>query len=266
MIGKTRIGSSFKGCVIYQFKKLNNNQGEVLVSRGVRDYDVAAMTQDFEQQRQLNPRLGLAVWHTSISFPAEEAPQLTNDKMTAIALDYLQGMGLDKGQYTVIRHDDRPHPHFHIVANRVADDGRSVSDSHNYARSEELLRSLEVKYNLTPVRSQEKRQKLTNVPAHDRTRIRLREEVQACVQQARSLPAFIQALAEEGITAQLYHNVAGAATGISFEREGQRFKGSQLARTLSFGGLSRTIEHNHTQERARQAVVRPRSTGPGWGY
>jgi hypothetical protein len=117
MIGKTTIGQSFAGCVTYQFNKLAHEKGEILLSRGVRDYSAEAMTYDFEQQRRLNPSLGRAVWHTSISFPPEEKEQLTNDKMAAIALDYLQGMGLAKGQYAVIRHDDRPHPHFHIVAN-----------------------------------------------------------------------------------------------------------------------------------------------------
>ncbi|MFC7670469.1 relaxase/mobilization nuclease domain-containing protein [Hymenobacter humi] len=253
----------------YQFKKLDQGNGEVLLSRGVRDYDAEAMTQDFEQQRRLNPALGRAVWHTSISFPPEEKEQLTNDKMAAIALDYLKGMGLAQGQYAVIRHDDRPHPHFHIVANRVADDGHTVGDGHNYSRSEALLRELEQKYALTPVLSQEKRQSLANVPVHEQVRIRLREAVQACAQQARSLPEFTQGVEARGITVQLHRNAAGQATGISFEQNGQRFKGSQAARPLSLGGLTKTFEQHNQQQQPQlnqPATPRLRSSDHGLGY
>jgi hypothetical protein len=254
MIGKTTIGRSFAGCVTYQFNKLDRNKGELLLSRGVRDYSAEAMTNDFEQQRQLNPSLGRAVWHTSISFLPEEKEQLTNDKMTAIALDYLEGMGLAQGQYTVIRHDDRPHPHFHIVANRVADNGKTVSDSLNYARSEKLLRELEKKYDLAPVVSQNKRLSVENVPAYDQARLQLREAIQVCAQTAKSLVEFTQAVEGRGIMAQLHQNAAGQVTGISFEQNGQRFKGSQLARSLSLGGISKLLEHNQAQLKAQQEV------------
>lgn len=270
MIGKTVIGRSFKGCVAYQFRKLEKGEGEVLLSRGVRAYSADAMTRDFEQQRQLNPALGRAVWHTSISFPPEEKHRLTNDKMAAIALDYLEGMGMTKGQYAVIRHDDRLHPHFHIVANRVADDGHTVGDGHNYSRSETLLRELEQKYELVPVLSLEKRKNLTNVPAHDQARIRLREAVQACAQQAKSMTEFTRAVEARGIAAQLHTNAAGKATGISFEQDGQRFKGSQLARPMSLAGLTKTFEQNEQQAQkqplSQQARPRPRSSDQGLGY
>jgi type IV secretory pathway VirD2 relaxase len=260
MIGKTIIGRSFKGCVAYQFRKLEQGKGTVLLSRGVRDYAAEVMTWDFEQQRRLNPALGRAVWHTAISFPPEEKERLTNDKMAAIAVDYLEGMGLAKGQYAVIRHDDRPHPHFHIVANRVADNGRSVGDGHNYSRSEMLLRELERKYELTPVLRSEKRQQLTNVPAHDQVRIRLREAVQACAQVARSLLEFTQTVEGQRITVQLHRTAAGEVTGISFEQQGQRFKGSQLGRALSFGALIKAFELNNQQQEKQllTRVVTPR--------
>ena len=262
MIGKTTIGRSFAGCVAYQFNKLDHKQGEILLSRGVRNYSAEVMTYDFEQQRQLNPSLGRAVWHTSVSFPPEEKEQLTNDKMAAIALDYLQGMGLAQGQYAVIRHDDRPHPHFHIVANRVADNGKTVSDGLNYARSEKLLRELEKKHGLMPVVSQDKRRSVANVPAHDQARIRLREAVQACARTAKSLDEFARVTEAQGIATYLHQNAAGKATGISFEQDGQRFKGSQLARSLSLGGLSKLLEHNQAQANVSQEI--PQTSTPSF--
>jgi hypothetical protein len=260
MIGKTIIGRSFAGCVTYQFNKLDHEKGEILLSRGVRDYSAEVMTDDFEQQRRINPSLGRAVWHTSISFPPEEKEQLTNDKMAAIALDYLQGMGLAQGQYAVIRHDDRPHPHFHIVANRVADNGKTVSDGLNYARSEKLLRELEKKYGLTPVVSQGKRLSVENVPVHDQARIHLREIVQGCARTTKSLDEFMRAIEARGIGVQLHQNAASKASGISFELNGQHFKGSQLARSLSLGGLTKLLEQNQAQVKIQQEVSQTHTT------
>ncbi|RZK27795.1 MAG: hypothetical protein EOO63_12650 [Hymenobacter sp.] len=142
---------------------------------------------------------------------------------------------------------DRPHPHFHIVANRVADNGKTVSDGLNYARSEKLLRELEKKYDLAPVVSQDKRLSVENVPAHDQARIHLREAVQECARTARNLTELTRAVQAQGIRAQLHQNAAGEATGISFEQAGQRFKGSQLARSLSLGGLNKLLAQNQAK-------------------
>ena len=157
MIGKTSIGSSFGGCVRYQFEGHKNSQAdkraEVLEAVGVRANSASSMTADFNRGRLLNPELGKAVWHTSISFNPDDAAKLTNEKMLAVAHDYLAGMGLDQTQYAIIRHHDQPHPHFHIIANRVANDGQTISDSHNYKRSEKLLQQLSQQHQLTPVAS-----------------------------------------------------------------------------------------------------------------
>lgn len=265
MIGKTTIGRTFGGCVAYQFQKLEQQQGQLLLSRGVRDYKAEVMTQDFEQQRRLNPALKRAVWHTAISFPPEERERLTNDKMAAIALDYLEGMGLARGQYAVIRHDDRPHPHFHLVANRVADNGQTVSDGLNYARSEKLLRRLEQKYGLTPVISQGARRSLHNVPEYDQKRLQLRETVQAGARAAQDLAELTQVLGAKGITVHQYHAAAVQVTDLSFEQDGQRFKGSQLARSLSLGGIMKLLAQPQTLHNAQQVTAPAQTIGLGGG-
>jgi hypothetical protein len=122
-----------------------------------------------------------------------------------------------------------------------------VSDGLNYNRSEKLLRELEEKYGLTPVVGQDKRLNVQNLPAHEQVRIRLREAIQACARTAKSLDEFTRAVEAQGIATQLYQNAAGKATGISFEQNGQRFKGSQLARSLALGGLSKLLEQNQVQ-------------------
>jgi hypothetical protein len=258
MIGKTSIGTSFGGCVAYQYEKVEKGIGEVLLSQGVRDYNREEMTADFNAQRKMNPNLGQAVWHTSISFKPEEVARLDSEKMKAIAQDWLKGMNLDQTQYAVIRHTDTDHPHFHIIANRVANDGQTISDSHNYARSQKLLRELELKHGLSVVQDlkQEHRLSLAHVPEPDRTRIGLRDEVRSLVASARSLEELRQGVQAKQIKMEIGTNPAGEPVGVRFEQNGYRFKGSELDRALSMAQITHKLSLNYEQAQKQEQVIK----------
>jgi hypothetical protein len=261
MIGKTSIGKSFGGCVGYQYQKVEMGKGEIILSQGVRDYNREEMTADFNAQRKMNPQLGQAVWHTSISFKPEEAAGLDSEKMKAIAQDWIKGMNLANTQYAVIRHTDTDHPHFHIIANRVGNDGQTISDSHNYARSQKLLRQLEIKHGLSVVQEQKQRLSLAHVPEPDRTRIGLRDEVRSLVATARSLEELRQATQAREIKMEIGTNQAGQPVGVRFEQHGYRFKGSELDRALSMGQITQKLRLNHEQaqkqEQGLKQQIRP---------
>lgn len=107
----------------------------MLEARGVEPPGVREMVEDFEDQARLNPRLKQNVGHISLSFSPEDAPKLTDERMTQIALEYMQKMGIDDTQYLLVRHLDQPHPHCHLVYNRVGDHGQTISDRNIKLRS-----------------------------------------------------------------------------------------------------------------------------------
>ena len=86
MIGKVISGGSFGGTVGYVMKE----QSRVLEARGVEPPGVREMVEDFEDQARLNPRLQQNVGHISLSFSPEDAPKLTDERMTQIAREYMQ--------------------------------------------------------------------------------------------------------------------------------------------------------------------------------
>lgn len=90
MIGKVISGGSFSGTVGYVMKE----QSRVLEARGVEPPGVREMVEDFEDQARLNPRLRQNVGHISLSFSPEDAPKLTDERMTQIAREYRQKMGI----------------------------------------------------------------------------------------------------------------------------------------------------------------------------
>ncbi len=99
----------------------------------------------------MRPNLSRYVYHTSLNFSSEELQSLNNEKLKAIAEDYLFAMGFKNNQYMIFRHYDAGHPHIHLLVNRIGFDGNVVSDSNNYRKSEKVLRALEYRYNLIAV-------------------------------------------------------------------------------------------------------------------
>jgi type IV secretory pathway VirD2 relaxase len=98
------------------------------------------MTHDFNLRAKAKPDVSRCVWHTALSF--QEA--LNNDQMRAIVKEWINRMGLASTQFVIVRHTDTKHPHAHIIANRIDDDGKTISDSHNWKRSETICRELEI--------------------------------------------------------------------------------------------------------------------------
>lgn len=260
MIAKTSIGRSFKGCCAYNMHKVEMGQGHVLMSQGVRDYELQGMVADFTRQAKMNPELSRSVWHTAISFdPQDEARlQLKPELMQEVASEYLKGMGLDQSQYVVIQHQDTAHSHFHIIANRVASNGQSISDSHNYNRSEKLLREIEQKQGLTLMKEQGYRLSLEHVPEGDRYRLEMRNEVRQSLERSTTSAELKADLAQRGIEVIVNRDQAGKARGLSFERVSQTdkgedikvaFKGSKLHQNLSLGQIQQELGLN-AQKRA----------------
>lgn len=264
MIGKTSIGCSFKGCCAYNMEKVEQKKGQILMSQGVRDYERGAMVADFVRQASMNPDLSRSVWHTAISFDPKDEARLQADPqlMEQVASEYLRGMGLDQSQYVVIRHTDTAHAHFHIVANRVANDGQTVSDGHNFSRSEKLLRQIEQNYQLTPMAEQAQRQRLENLPDRDRSRIEIRDQVRQSLSRSANDEELREDLARYHITMIVNRDKAGQPRGYSFEQvkpteNGEEirtaFKGSKLHQNLGMGQIQEQLDLN-AQLRQKQAL------------
>ncbi len=267
MIAKTSIGRSFKGCCGYNMEKVEKGKGEVILSQGVRDYDTKAMVADFTRQASMNPDLSRSVWHTAVSFsPQDEARLAANPElMKTVASEYLKGMGLDQSQYVVIRHRDTEHSHFHIVANRVTNQGQTVSDSHNFSRSESLLRQIEQQHGLTPLVEQGQRLRVEHLPDRDRSRLEMRDQVRQSLSRSTTGQELRDDLAKHGINLIVNRNKEGQPRGISFERVSQNeqgetireaFKGSKLHQNLGISQLQQQLTQNaHLREAQKQALA-----------
>ena len=68
--------------------------------------------------------------------------------MTQIAREYMQKMGITDTQYLLVRHLNQPHPHCHLVYNRVGDHGQTISDRNIKLRNAKVCRELTERFGL----------------------------------------------------------------------------------------------------------------------
>ena len=178
MIGKIISGSSFSGTVGYVMKE----KSRILEAEGIVPPDAKRMAEDFNDQTLLNPRLKNTVGHISLSFSPKDAPRMTDALMTQIAKEYMQKMGITDTQYLLARHLDQPHPHCHLVYNRVGNDGQTISDKNIKIRNAKVCRELTEKYGLylAPGKDDVRRERLREP---DKTRYEIYDAIKQCLPQ-----------------------------------------------------------------------------------
>ena len=137
MIGKIIIGKSFKGCINYCLEDKIQKEDEKLVIKNRAELLLhnqcfgtkEELIQQFNEVRQLNPKLSKPVLHITLSLAPEE--KLSKAILIDMVEDCAKQLGFDKNQYIAIHHNDTSYQHVHIVANRVGFDGKTVKDHHN---------------------------------------------------------------------------------------------------------------------------------------
>ena len=145
MIGKIKKGSGFKGCVNYV---LGKEQAALLHAEGVLTESNRDIIRSFILQAGMNPDLKKPVGHIALSYSPVDAPKLTDGKMIQLAQEYMREMKITDTQYIIVRHQNREHPHVHIVFNRIDNNGKTISDRNDMYRNEQVCKKLKAKHGL----------------------------------------------------------------------------------------------------------------------
>ena len=252
-------GTDFKGVLLYNQKKVDKGEAIVL-DTNLSSESVVKQTKEFNIVRQKKPNLSKAVYHVSLNLPYEDSNKLSDEKFANLARDYLEGMGFDENQYIIYKHFDQDHSHIHIVANRVNFSGNVVSDSHDYKRSESLIRKLEQKYNLTELVRKEESNVLSKGEIEKclRTgespdRLVLQSIINELLNQHLTILEFFQKLKGKEIEVKLNKSSTGLVSGISFKYKEVTYKGSKIHRNLSYKNIIKKLKPNE-QERINNPI------------
>lgn len=252
MFGKIIAGSSFAGTVCYVMK----DQSRILDAEGVTPPDAKDMAEDFRDQTMLNPRLRNTVGHISLSFSPKDASRITDALMTRIAKEYMQRMGITDTQYLLVRHLDQPHPHCHLVYNRVGNNGQTISDKNIKIRNGKICKELTTKYGLyvAPDKNEVRREQLREP---DKTKYEIHDVIRNALPRSRSWNELEKLLEEQGITMRYkYCGDTDRKQGVLFGKNGFEFSGSKIDRQFSFSKLDRHFVQMQQQSQRRATLAK----------
>nr|WP_236676079.1 relaxase/mobilization nuclease domain-containing protein [Chryseolinea lacunae] len=249
----------------YNLEKVEKNLAEVLDHSFSRVTEKSIM-KEIQMVKVLRPNLQKFFYHTSLNFPPHE--NLSNDTMKRIANDYLKANGFNQHQFIIFRHYDADHPHLHILVNRIGFDGQVLSDCNDFARSEKILRGLEIKYNLTnvaPSKQATKRavtkdelemMKRTGQPS---LKIQLQAMVKGIMDSNSNMTVseFIQALEKKGVATQFNIASTGHVSGVSYSYQGMVVTGSKLGNEFKWTTLKDKIDYD--KQRDSQTILNTNS-------
>ena len=249
MIAKIVKGSSFKGVVSYILDK--EKDAKILVCDGLFAENKETITGSFEAQARMNPKVTKPVGHIALAFSKEDEYRLTDRAMAGIALEYLSTMGITDTQILIVRHFDKEHPHVHIAFNRIANDGRTISDRNERIRSIRVCKELTRKYSLYFADGKEQ-VKHHRLKEPDKTKYELYSILKSEVSRCGNWDILIANLKKQGVEVRFkYKCGSDEVQGVVFSKNGYPFSGSKIDRRFSYSKIDATLNVNRQEERQR---------------
>ncbi|MBD2207472.1 relaxase/mobilization nuclease domain-containing protein [Calothrix sp. FACHB-1219] len=255
MIGKQTKGRGFRKLLDY----LESSENAKLIGGNMSGRNSRELAKEFRLSRQLNPDAERVVYHVSLSAAKDDI--ISEDKWCEIGNRYMKEMGFDANQFVIFRHQNTDDDHVHIAASRIRmDTSLLVDDSWDYVRSEKVLRQIEIDYELAQVQGSRERLNRTQSTGQFRRIKREQEEyaegkrdtppqpsIKQLVQQTidnasvdnPQMPELIMRLQQSGISVRTGFTRNGKSKGISYEKDGIAFSGTQLGAAYTFPGLQK---------------------------
>ena len=246
MIAKIVKGSNFKGVVSYILDK--EKDARILVCDGLFAENKETTAGSFEAQARMNPKVTKPVGHIALAFSKEDEHRLTDRAMAGIALEYLSTMGITDTQILIVRHFDKEHPHVHIAFNRIANNGKTISDRNEWIRSARICKELTRKYSLyfADGKEQVKRHRLKEP---DKTKYELYSILKTEVAKCGNWNMLIANLKKQGVEVRFkYNGKSDDIQGVVFSKNGYPFSGSKIDRRFSYSKIDVALNANRHEE------------------
>ena len=240
MMGDLKKRASFAKLVNY----VNNpKKARLIDSKDVRLDNNATIAASMQGQADDKPgrKLKNPVYHISLDFAHEDTPKLTDGLMAEIAREYMKRMGIVNTQYIVCRHTDTKHQHLHIVANRVDNDGNTISDRNDAIRNVAVCKALTREYGLhfSKGKMNVKRDRLRG---KDKVKYQIHDAIKTALPRCGSWSELCDILARQGIgTSFKFDRRNGNIIGVSFTKDGISFSGSRIDRSMGFYKLDKLL-------------------------
>lgn len=166
-----------------------------------------------------------------------------NRLMAGIAKEYMQRMGIVNTQYIISRHHDKPHPHVHIVYNRVDNDGNTISGDQNFRKSARITQVLTKEYGLTFGKGKKKVNR-DRLKGKDVIKYKIYDTVKGGLDVCIDWKELKDGLIAEGIPLDFTYKTDGRIKGVVFTCEDVSFCGYRIDRSMTYRNIDRRLQMN----------------------
>jgi hypothetical protein len=266
-IGKLTKGADAGGLMAYLTQE-NDQAGELrdraeIIGGTVLGDTAKSAADELSDLKALRPGLEKNMAHMSIRLH-EDDRDLSDAQWLQAAEMWADGMGFES--YAVVSHGD----HIHIAASRIKIDGSVVSDSHDWRRSEALIRDIEERFDLVKVESShlldydksvdhKKSPSLAEIAMSERGEVPIKAQLQGMIEdlinQDGGITAsdFVEQLELAGVDVRPNVASTGRLNGFSYGFEGVSWTSKELGRGFSLRNII-TKGFNYEQDRDFQSL------------
>jgi len=140
--------------------------------------------------------------------------------MVERAIEYMEKMNIRNTQFVIVRHNDKEHPHAHIIYNRVDNNGNTISDNNSYGRNIKACKEITSKYSyhLGKGKEQVNRQALAG---KEKLRYELYDAIKSAVKESSNWKSLKSSLKTKGVHIDYkLRSGTNEVQGVSFEKDG----------------------------------------------
>ncbi|MDM1050154.1 relaxase/mobilization nuclease domain-containing protein [Sphingobacterium hotanense] len=216
---------------------LNREKASIIYSDGVRIGSSEFMARQFELLASSNDRMkNSPLGHIVLSFSKDLNGKISDNMMNLIAKDYLLKMGIKDTAVLVIRHEDRKHPHCHIIYSKIDYvNNKKLKEGYIKLKSLKAVREINQKYGFN------RNQYQTPFTESKSKFFQTRKEVAYYLHQGvsgknpcKNWAELQQYLFQKGIHVEFKaKGKSDVIQGVSFSKDGFKFKGSELGLSYS---------------------------------
>lgn len=271
MIGKMSKGNDISGLVAYLMREKGQG-GELremqrIIGGTVPGKTLSDLVSGFRYIQSAKPDLKNAVINGSLRLPEDES--LSEQQWREVGEKWAEKMGFDT--YAIFQHSPRE---IHVAALRITGEGKAVSDSNDFARSERIIRQLEQEYGLEQVasshllnreaaRTHKKAPTREQINMHARTEkvapsILLQQALDQALSEKITASEFVDFLENRGINVRANIASTGKLNGFSYEIDGQVITAKALGKGYTLKNLQERgldYEQSRDAERLRRTLI-----------
>ncbi|MCH5319092.1 MAG: relaxase/mobilization nuclease domain-containing protein [Paramuribaculum sp.] len=236
MIAKIKQGVGFAGLLHYandilkKDTKLLDSDGVILVSNKTIASCFKAQAKAVQGDKKF-------VGHLILAFSPKDNDKLNDDKLKEISHEYMRKMGIVDTQFVIFQHHDQPHPHVHIVYNRVNNFGEFIKCDTNWRKSAAITKELTRDFGLTFGKGKEGVRR-NRLKGKDRTKYKIFDIAKRVLETNFDWKNFIREMKKQGVEINFARNSKGEITGIVFTADRISYNGFKVDRSLSYDKLT----------------------------